>query len=445
MKQKLILFIALGFLLQTSAFSAKTYKIGCNENYYPYITKNAETNQLEGIVIDWWNLWAEKTGATIEFVPLDLAGCLRKIETGEIDAIAGLFFSEERAKTLLFSEPIMRMKTVLFLKDKYAPDSLRAIDKKIAVLKNDVAATFLHENYPYIELNVFDDSFKLRDVVQHEQVAGFVYDIPDPLNYYKEIKAPKGYYMFQVLYRQKLRPAVKAGNKDLMDLIIAGSVKISDEELVTLAEKWNFFKPDKTLLWVLLLAGVLIGIVFAFFVSKVRSSKKKIKAMEDYASKTDWKLIIDKGENDHIEFKSSVRWDYRQEKVNKVLEKVIAKTISAFLNTHGGMLFIGVDDDGNILGLDKDYNCLSKKNRDGFLLNLTNVINMQLGKSLHKFIQINIISINNKDVCIVRVEESDKPVFLGKTDNEEFYIRASASSQPLGVRETYKYINSHWK
>jgi predicted HTH transcriptional regulator len=78
------------------------------------------------------------------------------------------------------------------------------------------------------------------------------------------------------------------------------------------------------------------------------------------------------------------------------------------------------------------------------MLALTNLINQDLGKSSHLFISINIISLNEKDVCIVSVEKSDKPVFCGKNEKEEFYIRASASSQPLGMRESYKYIKSHW-
>jgi len=109
------------------------------------------------------------------------------------------------------------------------------------------------------------------------------------------------------------------------------------------------------------------------------------------------------------------------------------------------MLFIGVDDAGTTLGLDNDYNTMSKKNSDGFLLALTNLINNYLGKSTHKFIKINVVSINEKDICILNIEKSDKPIFISKNEKEEFYIRASASSQPLGVRESYKYINSHWK
>ena len=436
--------ITLLLVLNFSSYGTKTYKIGCNENYYPYITKNPNTDELEGIIIDWWKLWSEKTGYVVEFVPLDLGGCLEKIETGEIDAIASLFFSEERAKGLLFSEPLMRMKTVMFLKKSIKPESIEHINSKVAVLENDLSVSFLQNNHPQIELDIFDDFYELQSLVQRKKVNGFVYDVPDPIRNYKAVDAPKGYYMFETLYNQMLRPAVKMGNEQMLNEIIAGAVKMSEEEILEIAEKWEFFKPNRSVFWILLAIGIVFGTLLALFVNNLVSSRKKMKVLEDNLSKTDWQLIIDKGENDHIEFKSSLRWDLRLKKANKILERVIAKTISAFLNSHGGMLFIGVDDDGNILGLDDDYNCLSKSNRDGFLLSLTNVINSHLGKSVHKFLSINIIAINDKDVCIVNIDPCDKPTFMGKNDNEEFYIRASASSQPLGVRETYKYINSHW-
>jgi predicted HTH transcriptional regulator len=135
-----------------------------------------------------------------------------------------------------------------------------------------------------------------------------------------------------------------------------------------------------------------------------------------------------------------LRWDYRLRKENSWLEFSIIKTISTFLNTEGGMLFIGINDEGVALGLKKDYRCLKKKNRDGFLLSLTSLINQKLGKDIHKFLCINIISLNGKDICVVNIEKSNNPIFFGKVENEKFYIRASASSQPLAIPETNKFI-----
>jgi predicted HTH transcriptional regulator len=155
--------------------------------------------------------------------------------------------------------------------------------------------------------------------------------------------------------------------------------------------------------------------------------------------------LLKAGENDHVEFKSSLRWDYKQNQMNKALENVILKTITAFLNTNGGTLIIGVDDSGSILGLKNDYETVSKKSRDGFILTLTNLINQHLGKRVHKFINLEIVNHDDKDICAVTVSKCDGPVFLGKNDNETFYIRASASSQRLSVSEVVGYIKSHWK
>ena len=177
----------------------------------------------------------------------------------------------------------------------------------------------------------------------------------------------------------------------------------------------------------------------------VRLRKSPVGASDGENSDADWRAIIAHGENDFVEFKSTLRWDCKRGNVNKGLEHVIAKTISAFLNTEGGRLFIGVDDDGTLLGLENDYNSLSKKkNRDGFLLTLTTLINQYLGKGYHRFISIQLVSIEEKDLCIVTAIKSDSPSFLLKGKNEEFYIRASASSQPMSLRETHEYINSHW-
>lgn len=440
---RMILFLAV-VMYSVTGTAKTTYKIGCIDDYYPYITMN-NNGELEGIIIDWWNLWSLKTGVEIEFVQLNIQDCINKTQSGEIDAIAGLFYSDERAETLDYSESLMRMRTVLYLKKGIKTDSVQNISEVINLVEKSLSHDYLKQNYPDLKLKIFNSFSSLIKEISLQNADGFTYDIPNPIGNYKDPIAPKGYYAFETLFAERLRPAVNKGNSDLLNLLIAGASKITDEELTVIAEKWKLFKKDRTLLYIILGVGFVLLIVIAFLVNYSIKIKRKAKNLADFESKTDWQVIIDKGENDLIEFKSSLRWDYRRQKMNKALEGVIAKTISAFLNTKGGMLFIGVDDDGNALGLDNDYQSMSKNNRDGFLLTLTSVINQSMGKDIHKFITINIISLNEKDVCIVNVEKSDKPIFIGTHEREKFYIRASASSQPLGLSEVYKYINSHWE
>ena len=72
--------------------------------------------------------------------------------------------------------------------------------------------------------------------------------------------------------------------------------------------------------------------------------------------------------------KSSLRWDYKEGKLNKKLEEVIIKSVSAFNNYEVGYLVIGIDDDKNILGLSNDYASLKKNDSDYFELHLRNLI-----------------------------------------------------------------------
>ena len=154
--------------------------------------------------------------------------------------------------------------------------------------------------------------------------------------------------------------------------------------------------------------------------------------------------IIKGGENDYVEFKSSMRWDNKQGGGNKSIEYKIAKSISAFMNASGGRLFVGVDDSGEVSGIEKDFAIVPHNNKDGFLLQLTQIINRYLGKEFHQYISIKIIPIASKEVCVVEVAHSKIPVFLKNEGKEEFYIRASASSQPMSIREANEYIRTHF-
>ena len=74
------------------------------------------------------------------------------------------------------------------------------------------------------------------------------------------------------------------------------------------------------------------------------------------------------GESQTVEFKSTARWNLHARKPDKKMEHVITKTVCGFLNAQGGKLLIGVDDDGNVVGLDSDLQTLRKGNKDGYEL-----------------------------------------------------------------------------
>ena len=151
------------------------------------------------------------------------------------------------------------------------------------------------------------------------------------------------------------------------------------------------------------------------------------------------------GESEALEFKSSLRWDRKEARVNKGLEKMVLKTIAGFLNSkQGGTLLIGVDDEGAAVGLDTDYETLKKKDRDGFELQLQQVVVATLGESVPSFFTVTFHEIDGKDVCQISVEPSDHAVYLQENQDAVFYLRTGNSTRPLPVNEVVKYVQHRW-
>lgn len=154
--------------------------------------------------------------------------------------------------------------------------------------------------------------------------------------------------------------------------------------------------------------------------------------------------LILSGESETIEFKSTLRYDLRAGAVNKKLEYVIAKTIAAFLNSSGGNLFIGVDDNQNSLGLENDMQSLSKRNIDGFELHLVELVKKYIGGGFSSHIKVSFPDYDGNLICRVKVAASSKPIFTTFEGKEDFFIRSGCSSQPLGRGDQSIYEKEHW-
>ena len=154
--------------------------------------------------------------------------------------------------------------------------------------------------------------------------------------------------------------------------------------------------------------------------------------------------LIAAGESATLEFKSSLRWDMRQRQVNKGLQKVIAKAVGGFLNTEGGTLLIGVADDGAVLGIGDDIASTGRRDRDGFLQALYQTFANHLGESVSPQVDVSFDTVDSKEICRVKVESSQHPVYFTDGQVKEFYIRFGSSTRALDVEKAQEYIAVNW-
>ncbi len=156
---------------------------------------------------------------------------------------------------------------------------------------------------------------------------------------------------------------------------------------------------------------------------------------------TEVEELIDKGESDQVEFKSTLRWNLHAERIDKGVEHSVLKTIAAFLNKEGGTLLVGIGDDGNVLGIEPDR----FPNEDKYLLHFSNLVNDKIGKQHSDYIRWGLREIQDKFILRVDCAPSPNPVFLKAKDGEEFYIRTGPSSVQLSAREVLEYSKKHFR
>lgn len=160
--------------------------------------------------------------------------------------------------------------------------------------------------------------------------------------------------------------------------------------------------------------------------------------------------IINKGESKSIEFKSTLRFCLKTNKPEKIIEFSTIKNIAAFLNTNGGKLFIGVDDNGNILGIENtDFTTFKEENKtDEFLKHLDNLISKYFGNGYTRNFEVKFIKIENKTVAVLDISPNNQgPTIIKnyeKNNQDIFYVRRNASAIALNMNEFYIYSKDRW-
>lgn len=150
---------------------------------------------------------------------------------------------------------------------------------------------------------------------------------------------------------------------------------------------------------------------------------------------------IEKGETEHTEFKSTLRWSLTKNQVDRGVEVAWLKTVAAFLNSGGGTLIVGVGDKGEILGIKKD----NFPNEDKYLLHVNNRIQQHIGLEHAQNIEYSLVPIDQEKVLVIECKPSSVPVFFVQGNEESFYIRVGPGSRKLSISQALTYLSEREK
>lgn len=154
--------------------------------------------------------------------------------------------------------------------------------------------------------------------------------------------------------------------------------------------------------------------------------------------------LIQMGESTTLEFKSTFQWDVVKNEQNRHLRLMVLKTIAAFLNTEGGTLVIGVEDDGHVLGLQPDLRTFGNS-PDRFEQVLTGDLRERIGPEFAPFIEIRFEAVDGEQVCVVDVDKAPEPAFVEGQRDKEFYVRLGNTTRNLNPEEAVRYVQMNWE
>lgn len=177
-------------------------------------------------------------------------------------------------------------------------------------------------------------------------------------------------------------------------------------------------------------------------ISHIEEKIELIREAIKLANDSDYLLeLIRRGESKKLEFKSTLRLNLMTGKPDKEIEHAVLKTIVAYLNTDGGVLLVGVSNEGGILGIETD----GFLNEDKFLLHFKQLLKQRIGLAYSPLIDYRLLPVNGKKVMEVVCQKSDEAVFLKPSKgDEEFFIRIGPSSERLTGSKLLEYVNRHY-
>ncbi len=206
----------------------------------------AETGKASGIINDYWRLLAKSFNIPISFIEVEtFKESLEMVKNGEADLHAGLFFSDERAQYLNYSEPIFSLKYYLYSTSDLAP--VESLDNAggllIGVVKGGYTENYVEKHIPLERIRKYDSYEQMFKAVLRGELKTFVSsDIH--LNYYLSVNNHNNKFNHSAvtLYEQTYYGATAKKNNQLILKIKQAQSGLSEEQKKELNEYWFTFK-----------------------------------------------------------------------------------------------------------------------------------------------------------------------------------------------------------
>ncbi|MBU2054385.1 MAG: diguanylate cyclase [Proteobacteria bacterium] len=209
-----------------------------DDNYPPYIFRD-HTGRLQGILVDEWRLWEQKTGIRVDLRGMDWDQAQKTMTEGKAQVIDTIFFTEERAKKLDYSAPYASIDVPIFFhKDISGIKDVNSLHGfTVGVKAGDAAIDFL-TSHGIDTLQEYPSYESIVRAAQEDKIKVFCIDGPPALYFLYKLNLEQDYRQTAPLYTGQFHRAVPKGRKDLLTVVEQGFAKISRRERAQIEKRW---------------------------------------------------------------------------------------------------------------------------------------------------------------------------------------------------------------
>ncbi|HNB42924.1 MAG TPA: response regulator [Burkholderiaceae bacterium] len=222
----------------TVAASARVLRVVTDENYPPYLFRNGD-GQIEGYLVDYWQLWQRRSQVRVELIATDWATAQRTLLEGGADVIDMIFRTPLREANYDFSVPYADLPVDIFTHvDISGIRSVSALKGfQVGVQEGDACIDRLTEA-GITTLRTYANYEELISAAQRSEIKVFCLD-----------EAPANFYLYRAGANQAFKKAfefyvgqfhrgVRKGDQATLALVEQGMRAIRPEEDAALRRKW---------------------------------------------------------------------------------------------------------------------------------------------------------------------------------------------------------------
>jgi len=217
----------------------KTLNVVMDDNYPPYSFRDSQ-GDLQGITLDQWKLFEQKTGIKVTITGMTWNKAYESMLHGEFDVIDTISYNADRAKIFDYSKAYAAIDVPVFFQNNISGitnvNSLKGFT--VAAKKGDNSINVLKE-HGVTNIEEYDTAEAVVQAAKDHKAVIFVLGKPPALYYLYKMGIQDTFnYSSSSLYTSQFFRAIKKGQSGLLPAINDGFAKISESEYQAIDKKW---------------------------------------------------------------------------------------------------------------------------------------------------------------------------------------------------------------